>query len=117
MSFAYPECRSISQLHQIFPQTLFLFPLDKLFLSKTGCAGVPGEAFFHGADGSNLLRTCLTNMDDELESLSPRLKIVLSGSSSLEILDRSAETLAVRVQVLRIHPFSMSEASFLMHDP
>lgn len=43
---------------------------------------------------------------------SPRLKIVLSGSSSLEILDKTAETLAGRVQVLRIYPFSMSEASF-----
>ena len=42
---------------------------------------------------------------------SPRLKIILSGSSSLEILDSTAETLAGRVQVLRIYPFSMSEAS------
>src|SRR4030065_2263811 len=45
------------------------------------------------------------------DTYSPRLKIVLSGSSSLEILDRTAETLAGRVQVLRIYPFSMSEAS------
>src|SRR4030066_74703 len=46
------------------------------------------------------------------DTYSSRLKIVLSGSSSLEILDRTAETLAGRVQVLRIYPFSMSEASF-----
>src|SRR3972149_4821157 len=29
MSFAYPECRPISQLHLIFPQTLFLFPFGQ----------------------------------------------------------------------------------------
>ncbi len=36
-------------------------------LSKTGVAGVPGEAFFHGADGSNLIRFCFAKRDDELE--------------------------------------------------
>jgi len=40
-----------------------------------------------------------------------RLKVIISGSSSLEILDKTAETLAGRVQILRIYPFSMSEAS------
>lgn len=39
------------------------------------------------------------------------LKVVISGSSSLELLDKTAETLAGRVQILRIYPFSMSEAS------
>ncbi len=39
------------------------------------------------------------------------LKIIISGSSSLELLDKTAETLAGRVQILRIYPFSMSEAS------
>ncbi|MBI5634142.1 MAG: ATP-binding protein [Nitrospirae bacterium] len=39
------------------------------------------------------------------------LKIILSGSSSLELLDRTSETLAGRVHILRIYPFSMSEAS------
>lgn len=39
------------------------------------------------------------------------LKIILSGSSSLELLDHSAETLAGRVQTTRVFPFSMSEAS------
>jgi uncharacterized protein len=40
------------------------------------------------------------------------LKIVISGSSSLELLDKTAETLAGRVQILRCYPFSISEASF-----
>jgi hypothetical protein len=39
------------------------------------------------------------------------LKIILSGSSGLELLDKTAETLAGRVQILRIFPFSMAEAS------
>ncbi len=39
------------------------------------------------------------------------LKMVISGSSSLELLDKTSETLAGRVQILRIYPFSMSEAS------
>lgn len=39
------------------------------------------------------------------------LKVIISGSSSLELLDKTAETLAGRVQILRIYPFSMSEAS------
>jgi uncharacterized protein len=39
------------------------------------------------------------------------LKIIISGSSSLELLDKTSETLAGRVQILRVHPFSMSEAS------
>lgn len=42
---------------------------------------------------------------------SPNLKLIISGSSSLELLDRTAETLAGRVQTLRLFPFSMSEAS------
>ena len=39
------------------------------------------------------------------------LKIIISGSSSLELLDRTSETLAGRVQILRVYPFSISEAS------
>lgn len=41
----------------------------------------------------------------------PFVKIILSGSSSLEILDKTAETLAGRVYTLRVSPFSMAEAS------
>jgi uncharacterized protein len=39
------------------------------------------------------------------------LKIIMSGSSGLELLDKTAETLAGRVQILKIYPFTMSEAS------
>lgn len=39
------------------------------------------------------------------------LKFIVSGSSSLELLDKTAETLAGRVEILRAYPFSMSEAS------
>jgi hypothetical protein len=39
------------------------------------------------------------------------LKIVLTGSSSLELLDKTAETLAGRIQFLRIYPFTLSEAA------
>lgn len=42
---------------------------------------------------------------------SERLKIIISGSSSLELLDKAAETLAGRVRILKVYPFSMSEAS------
>ncbi|NOY07396.1 MAG: AAA family ATPase [Spirochaetes bacterium] len=45
------------------------------------------------------------------DKYSPELKIIVSGSSSLELLDKTAETLAGRVRILRIYPFSMSEAS------
>src|SRR4030066_340053 len=52
-----------------------------------------------------------TSINSLYDKYSPRLKIIISGSSSLELLDRTAETLAGRVQILRIYPFSMSEAS------
>lgn len=42
-----------------------------------------------------------------------RIKIVLSGSSALELLDTTAETLAGRVQVLRVHPFTLSERAVI----
>ena len=40
------------------------------------------------------------------------LKIILTGSSSLELLDKTAETLAGRIQFLKIYPFTLSEAAF-----
>jgi uncharacterized protein len=40
------------------------------------------------------------------------LKIILTGSSSLALLDKTAETLAGRMQFLRIYPFTLSEAAF-----
>ena len=42
---------------------------------------------------------------------SQNLKIILTGSSSLELLDKTSETLAGRVQFLRIYPFTLSEAA------
>ncbi len=45
------------------------------------------------------------------DTYSPHLKVIVSGSSSLELLDKTSETLAGRVQILRVYPFSMSEAS------
>jgi len=45
------------------------------------------------------------------DKYSPNLKVIISGSSSLELLDKTAETLAGRIQIFRIYPFSMSEAS------
>jgi len=42
-------------------------------LSKTGVAGVPGEAFFHGSQGSNLIRLCFAKRDNELEEACVRL--------------------------------------------
>ncbi|MBI5585540.1 MAG: ATP-binding protein [Deltaproteobacteria bacterium] len=43
---------------------------------------------------------------------SRKLKIILTGSSSLELLDKTAETLAGRIQFLRVYPFTLSEAAF-----
>ena len=43
---------------------------------------------------------------------SRNLKIILTGSSSLELLDKTSETLAGRIQFLRIYPFTLSEAAF-----
>ncbi len=42
-------------------------------LSKTGVAGVPGEAFFHGAEGSNLIRFCFAKKDEELAEAARRI--------------------------------------------
>lgn len=43
-------------------------------LSKTGVASVPGEAFFHGPDGRNLVRFCFAKTDAELEEACRRLE-------------------------------------------
>ena len=43
---------------------------------------------------------------------SHNLKIILTGSSSLELLDKTSETLAGRIQFLRIYPFTLTEAAF-----
>jgi len=44
------------------------------FLSKTGVAGVPGDAFFHGAEGTNVIRFCFAKSDQELEEACRRIE-------------------------------------------
>ncbi|HLB05718.1 MAG TPA: pyridoxal phosphate-dependent aminotransferase [Thermodesulfobacteriota bacterium] len=43
-------------------------------LSRTGVAGVPGGAFFHGGDGHNLIRLCFAKRDAELEEAARRIE-------------------------------------------
>jgi aminotransferase len=43
-------------------------------LARTGVASVPGEAFFHGPDGVNLVRFCFAKTDAELEEAYQRLE-------------------------------------------
>ncbi|MBI4331840.1 MAG: pyridoxal phosphate-dependent aminotransferase [Chloroflexi bacterium] len=43
-------------------------------LSQTGVASVPGEAFFHGADGQSLVRFCFAKTDEELEEACRRIE-------------------------------------------
>jgi len=43
-------------------------------LTQSGVASVPGEAFFHGADGEALVRFCFAKTDAELEEACQRLE-------------------------------------------
>jgi len=43
-------------------------------LQKTGVATVPGEAFFHGADGEDFVRFCFAKTDAELTEACRRLR-------------------------------------------
>ncbi len=43
-------------------------------LAKTGVATVPGEAFYHGSGGQNLLRLCYAKTEHELEEACERLR-------------------------------------------
>lgn len=47
------------------------------------------------------------------DQYSPRIKIILSGSSALQIKDRLAETLGGRIHSIYVFPFSLSESYFL----
>ncbi len=69
------------------------------------------EIFYLFIDEAQKLPDVFESIKILYDNYSPKLKIIISGSSSLELLDKTAETLAGRVQVLRIYPFSMSEAS------
>lgn len=42
-------------------------------LSRTGVASVPGEAFFHGPDGTNLVRFCFAKTNDDLDEACRRI--------------------------------------------
>jgi aminotransferase len=43
-------------------------------LSQTGVASVPGNAFFHGSDGTNLVRFCFAKTDEELAEACRRIE-------------------------------------------
>lgn len=45
-------------------------------LSRAEVASVPGDAFFHGSDGKNLVRFCFAKTDDELEEACHRIERV-----------------------------------------
>lgn len=69
------------------------------------------ERFYVFIDEAQKLPLIFESIKILYDRHSPPLKFIISGSSSLELLDKTAETLAGRVQILRIYPFSMSEAS------
>ncbi len=69
------------------------------------------ERFYLFIDEAQKLPSIFESIKILYDKYSRYLKIIISGSSSLELLDKTAETLAGRVQILRIYPFSMSEAS------
>ena len=69
------------------------------------------ERFYLLIDEAQKLPSAFESIKILYDKYSPTLKVIISGSSSLELLDKAAETLAGRVQVFRIYPFSMSEAS------
>jgi uncharacterized protein len=69
------------------------------------------EKFYFFIDEAQKLPMIFESIKILYDRYSPRLKLIVSGSSSLELLDKTAETLAGRVQILRVYPFSMSEAS------
>ena len=43
-------------------------------LDKTGVAGVPGEAFFDGTEGSRFMRFCMAKTDEDLERASQAIE-------------------------------------------
>lgn len=69
------------------------------------------ERFYLFIDEAQKLPSIFESIKILYDEYHRHLKIIISGSSSLELLDKTAETLAGRVQILRIYPFSMSEAS------
>jgi uncharacterized protein len=69
------------------------------------------ERFYLFIDEAQKLPMVFESLKILHDRYSPNLKLIISGSSGLELLDKTSETLAGRVQILKIYPFSMSEAS------
>lgn len=69
------------------------------------------DRFYLFIDEAQKLPSIFESVKIAYDRYSPHLKVIISGSSSLELLDKTAETLAGRVQILRVYPFTMSEAS------
>ena len=46
----------------------------RYLLAKTGVAGVPGEAFFHGPEGQKFIRFCFAKTESELDKACRRLE-------------------------------------------
>jgi len=70
------------------------------------------ERFYLFVDEAQKLPSVFEALKILHDGYADRLKIIISGSSSLEILDKAAETLSGRVRILKVYPFSMSEASY-----
>lgn len=70
------------------------------------------ERFFLFVDEAQKLPMIFEPIKILYDRYSPHLKIIISGSSGLELLDKTSETLAGRVQLLKVYPFSMGEASY-----
>lgn len=50
------------------------------------------------------------------DEFTPKIKIILSGSSALQMKDKLAETLSGRIHSLYLYPFSLSENYYLEHN-
>lgn len=70
--------------------------------------------FFLFIDEAQKCPTSFEQIKMLYDRYSPCLKIIMSGSSTLEMMDKTAETLAGRIQTFRIFPFSIAEAGVFM---
>ena len=65
---AYYVLADISRLHGLTSKEKAMH-----LLNRTGVAGVPGGAFYHGDTGENLIRFCFAKTDQELDEACQRL--------------------------------------------
>lgn len=70
------------------------------------------ERFYLFIDEAQKLPLIFESVKMLNDRFSRDLKIILTGSSSLQLLDKTAETLAGRIRFLKIYPFTLSEAAF-----